>query len=104
MVYDSLIERAFALKDSPVPTPSPTLHPRDLDATSSEVTLPPDPEPVLTDRSTLDPIWEEVREQKAKILAALPSKVESLEGMLQVVEKPAMTLEPAQPRLRRKNW
>lgn len=103
MAYDSLIERAFALKDSPPATPSPTLHPRDFDATASEVTLPPDPEPVLTDQSTLDPVWEEVREQKARILASLPSKVKSLEGVLQVVEKPATALEPVSPRLRRKN-
>ena len=97
--YDSLIERAFALKDSPVP--SPTLHSRDMDATSSEVTLPADPDPIYTDQSMLDPVWEEVREQKAKILAALPSKVKSLEGMVPVEEKPALSVE--KPRLRRKN-
>lgn len=97
--YDSLIERAFALKDSPIP--SPTLHPRDMDATSSELTLPADPDPIHTDQSTLDPVWEEVREQKAKILAGLPSKVKSLEGMVHVVEQPALEVE--RPRLRRKN-
>ena len=102
MVYDSLIEKAFALKESHSATSSPTLHPKDLDATSSEVTLPPDPDTIPTDQSTLNPIWEEVRQQKARILAALPSKVKSLEGMLPVVEEPIMTLEPLQPRLRRK--
>ncbi|KIP07661.1 hypothetical protein PHLGIDRAFT_19135 [Phlebiopsis gigantea 11061_1 CR5-6] len=72
-----------------------------MDATSSELTLPADPDPIHTDQSTLDPVWEEVREQKAKILAGLPSKVKSLEGMVHVVEQPALEVE--RPRLRRKN-
>lgn len=97
MVYDDLIERAFATKESPTGTPSPTLHPRDLDPSSSE--LPTEPAP--TEETVLNPVWEEVREQKAKLLAKLPSKVESLEGL--TVEAPSLSGEELRPRLKRKN-
>lgn len=72
MVYDTLIEQAFMLREpTSTSTPSPTLTYCDL----------PRPEPVEADAKAVDPIWDEVRQAKARALAAMPSKVKSLEGI-----------------------
>ncbi|EKM58319.1 uncharacterized protein PHACADRAFT_182671 [Phanerochaete carnosa HHB-10118-sp] len=104
-VYDNLIEKAFAPRDSlevSTPTQSPTLHSREV-----EPALPDIPEipPLSADeksREAIEALWEQVLERKAKVLASLPSKVESLEGVLPIERAPTTSSSPP-PRLRRKN-
>jgi hypothetical protein len=108
MSYNRLIEKAFASHDSlpeEAPSLTSTLHPQDNDAPELSFS----PEPALTDDKTLDAVWESVREQKAKVLSQMPSKVESLEVMALMTERSQTPLlieaEPAQPvpSLRRKS-
>ena len=107
IAYDELIEKAFAPRDSlavSTPTPSPTLHPRDVDAALPDIPEIP-PEPTVTDEKSqqaIEALWEQVLQKKAQALAARPSKVESLEGALPIERAPTMS-SPPPPRLRRKN-
>lgn len=107
IAYDELIEKAFAPRDSLVvstPTQSPTLNSRDLDVMLRDFPEVP-PEPRTADeksRQAIEALWEQVLEQKAKALAALPGKVESLEGVLSIERAPTIS-PPSPPRLRRKN-
>ncbi|KAJ3526532.1 hypothetical protein NM688_g8250 [Phlebia brevispora] len=60
--YDALVEKAFAKHEDPTMSPEPTVHPLD--------TVPD---------NSLDPLWEKVWELKSRALAAMPSKVKSLD-------------------------
>lgn len=102
--YDQLIERAFAPRESvaggSTATPSPTLHHVDL-SLADIPEIPPEAADE-DDEKALGALWAQVRERKAKVLAAMPSKVESLEGALTIERAPTLT-PPPPPRLRRKN-
>ncbi|GJE88667.1 Hsp20/alpha crystallin family protein [Phanerochaete sordida] len=104
VAYDKLIERAFAPRESladSTPTPSPTLQGRDFDMDLADI---PEIPPEATDEKeteALGAVWEQVRERKAKALATMPGKVESLEAVLPIERAPTIFRPP--PRLRRKN-
>ncbi|KAI0071974.1 hypothetical protein K474DRAFT_480273 [Panus rudis PR-1116 ss-1] len=86
---DVLLDKAFAPPITPDTTPKQILKELagdDASAVHSEIEPPPRPD---TPRGgSLDPVWEEVRQKKAKILARLPSKVRSLEGKAPEVVAP----------------
>lgn len=56
---------------------TPTLKPVDMRALRS-------PSDILSPNEELEPVWDAVRQLKVKALAAMPSKVKSLEGMDQL--------------------
>lgn len=90
MAYDNLIAKAFAVKtpamsEAPSSTQLETL--RALDVRSRSHTLPRPPSDILSPEDELEPVWDAVREFKAKQLAALPSKVKSLEGIELVAQE-----------------
>jgi hypothetical protein len=84
MAYDSLIAKAFAAHaTTPAMTESgssaQTRTLRDLDV--EEPSPVRSPSVILSPEEGLEPVWDAVRQFKAKALAAMPSKVKSLEGV-----------------------
>jgi hypothetical protein len=84
MAYDSLIAKAFAAHaTTPAMTESgssaQTRTLRDLDV--DEPSPVRSPSVILSPEEGLEPVWDAVRQFKAKALAAMPSKVKSLEGV-----------------------
>lgn len=84
--FDALFDAAFSPRTAP--DSSPTLTPADLVRPMAPV--PPSTilgSPLQTSVTSqpegvvVDPVWDEIRQTKEKHLAALPSKVKSLEGV-----------------------
>ena len=88
LAYDNLIAKAFAVQKTPVMSEAPsstqleTLRALDVRSRSRTQHAPSE---ILSPEDELEPVWDAVRRFKAKQLAALPSKVKSLEGM-EIVE------------------
>ena len=99
VAYDALIARAFAQRDTPSAstTATPSLHSVDLQQLHAPEILTPDGE-------TLGHVWDAVRELKSKTLAALPSKVQSLQGVEPSLSPlpPAKAISEVQPLVEQK--
>ncbi|KAI0684949.1 hypothetical protein BC835DRAFT_1421766 [Cytidiella melzeri] len=80
MAYDSLIAKAFAAHQTPAMTETASSA-QTLRAVDPNVHSPRSPSDILSPDQELEPVWDAVRQFKAKALAALPSKVKSLEGV-----------------------
>ena len=96
---DKLFERAFSPRISISSADGPNNKRRSVDTRRPKAFEPPgtsNDSPIeqpgqVTPKMSLDPIWDEVRHAKERELAASPSKVKSLEKVMDSVEPEILT-------------